>query len=318
MWGAPHAGGWALLGGWRARARPARSPGVAGRGRGPAHRRRRRPPRIRRGPSSQPPRRRAGELLLIHLTDGAPADDDAGAQAGFVSPEAYATARRMESTRALDALGVRPCARLAYGLTDQETIFRLPELVERLAHDLAGCDAVVTHAYEGGHPDHDRAAAAVQMAAAAVRFEFAGGRRQGWRAQDGAVPPSTRLRAGADRGDLRRRSQGPRRRSHATMDQPLARLAFAPERIRLGAGLRPAQPPAQRGGALRPGGPQPHRPDWRAVVALYDAAAVPGAHGAETPSFTGRELRYELSFSPVRRPGPKAVSRDLPEEAASA
>jgi LmbE family N-acetylglucosaminyl deacetylase len=40
----------------------------------------------------------------------------------------------------------------------------LPEIVARLADDLSGMAAVITHPYEHGHPDHDTAALAVALA----------------------------------------------------------------------------------------------------------------------------------------------------------
>jgi LmbE family N-acetylglucosaminyl deacetylase len=245
--------------------------------------------------------RRAGELVLIHLTDGAPADGEEAARAGFVTPEAYATARRMELDRALDALGVRPRARLAYGLTDQETIFGLPELVERLARDLEGCDAVVTHAYEGGHPDHDAAAAAVQIAASAARFEFAGYHARGGALRTGRFHPSPfapeRI---VQTSDADRRARAAALGCYVSQAEPLARLAFAPERVRLAPtyDLR-ASPPT--GEALYDRwGLSLTSADWRAVLALYDAAAYPSSEptpaGLLRPWATGPfELRWEAA-----------------------
>lgn len=119
-------------------------------------------------------------LTLIHLTDGAPADMGDARQAGFQSRAAYAEARRLELEDALGALAAAPERRLAYGFTDQELIGRLPDLVARLTRDLEGQTAVISHPYEGGHPDHDAAAFAVQAACrrlgqdAPLRLEFAG------------------------------------------------------------------------------------------------------------------------------------------------
>lgn len=119
-------------------------------------------------------------LTLIHLTDGAPEDMGDARRAGFATADAYAAARRAELDAALEALGARPVRRIAYGLRDQGLSARLPELVDRLAADLAGQAAVLVHAYEGGHPDHDAAALAVHLAClrlgadAPVRLEFAG------------------------------------------------------------------------------------------------------------------------------------------------
>lgn len=119
-------------------------------------------------------------LTLVHLTDGAPFEMGDAQRAGFGTRAAYAAARAGELDAALAALEVRPERRLAYGIPDQTLCEHLPELVDRLALDLRGCAAVFTHAYEGGHPDHDAAALCVQAACARLggeapaRWEFAG------------------------------------------------------------------------------------------------------------------------------------------------
>jgi LmbE family N-acetylglucosaminyl deacetylase len=106
---------------------------------------------------------RARDLLLIHATDSAPRDMADAARLGYARREGYAQARTTELDRALAALGVT-AERRGYGLADQEAALHMTELVERLAQDLAGCDIVITHPYEGGHPDHDALALAVTLA----------------------------------------------------------------------------------------------------------------------------------------------------------
>lgn len=118
-------------------------------------------------------------LRLIHLTDGAPRDLDDAHRAGFADAPTYAAAREAELNCALAALGADAAERIRYGFADQEAVFALPELVERLTRDLAGMAVVVTHAFEHGHPDHDAAALAVALACARLRdpprrIEFAG------------------------------------------------------------------------------------------------------------------------------------------------
>lgn len=114
------------------------------------------------------------DLLLVHVTDGAPTDPAWSRAAGFPSQAAYAAARRVELDAALAALGAAP-ERVALGLADQGAHADLPALIERLRGLLAGCAAVITHAYEHGHPDHDTCALAVARAApeGAGRIEFA-------------------------------------------------------------------------------------------------------------------------------------------------
>jgi LmbE family N-acetylglucosaminyl deacetylase len=116
--------------------------------------------------------RRLSNAMLIHLTDGAPEDMRDAARLGFATREAYAAARARELDAALRALDVAP-RRVAYGFVDQSLAHRLPELVERLRTDLDGVPAVITHPYEGGHPDHDAAAFAVSRAFDGEIVEFA-------------------------------------------------------------------------------------------------------------------------------------------------
>jgi LmbE family N-acetylglucosaminyl deacetylase len=125
----------------------------------------------------------AGALLtrldaptVVHLTDGAPYDTarlhDAEAEARRA---AYARCRQIELWEALRLAGVpRTCA-VPLGLVDQQAMHGLASASRRLARLLEAVDAelLVTHAYEGGHPDHDGAAFVGR--AAAVLCRRAGG-----------------------------------------------------------------------------------------------------------------------------------------------
>jgi LmbE family N-acetylglucosaminyl deacetylase len=118
-------------------------------------------------------------LRLIHLTDGAPRDGADARRAGFANWQAYATAREAEMACALDRLDAGHAERIRYDIADQQAVFALDELVDRLSADLAGMAVVITHAFEHGHPDHDAAALAVSLACARLaepprRYEFAG------------------------------------------------------------------------------------------------------------------------------------------------
>ena len=104
--------------------------------------------------------------LLLHVTDGAPRDGEDARGAGFTDPAEYAAARRSELAAALaagDAQGIRT---MRLGLADQEACRELVRLVNDIAAVLRRerPAAVVTHAYEGGHPDHDATAFAVHGA----------------------------------------------------------------------------------------------------------------------------------------------------------
>ena len=115
---------------------------------------------------------RLSNATLIVLTDGAPEDMGDAHRLGFATREAYARARVGELDRALDALGF--AGRLIrYEVPDQQAVHNLAAIAARLAGDLAGAPCVVTHPYEGGHPDHDAAACAVSRAGAPATVEFA-------------------------------------------------------------------------------------------------------------------------------------------------
>jgi LmbE family N-acetylglucosaminyl deacetylase len=81
-------------------------------------------------------------------------------------------ARRREMEAAMALAGIPPERLLRIqGIAGQEAVRQLP----RLARELAGLfrrlrpEVVVTHAYEGGHPDHDATALAVRAAAELIR-----------------------------------------------------------------------------------------------------------------------------------------------------
>lgn len=106
-------------------------------------------------------------VLVLHLTDGAPRDPAFARAAGYGSRALYARARALELDRALTMAGVARARRRSLGLPDQDACENLVEIaraVRALAREL-GARIVITHAYEGGHPDHDAAA----FAAAAAR-----------------------------------------------------------------------------------------------------------------------------------------------------
>ena len=112
-------------------------------------------------------------LVLVHVTDGAPRNlADANAH-GFDSAPAYATARQAELDAALRVAGVSP-VRVALGAPDQGASDALAPLTSALQDVLTrhGVAVVLTHPYEGGHPDHDAAAFIASRARAQI-LEFA-------------------------------------------------------------------------------------------------------------------------------------------------
>jgi LmbE family N-acetylglucosaminyl deacetylase len=111
---------------------------------------------------------RRPDRWVVHVTDGAPRDMADARRLGFATREEYAGARAREACEALALAGVAPERIVSLGVTDQEAAGALAVLARRLAELLArvAADEVLTHPYEGGHPDHDATAFAVHAAAA--------------------------------------------------------------------------------------------------------------------------------------------------------
>jgi LmbE family N-acetylglucosaminyl deacetylase len=100
-------------------------------------------------------------LLIVHITDGAPR--------GLGSSRAeFAQLRRRELMRALQIAGISPEHTRTLDYVDQEAMLDMAGLGRRIAGVLEEYrpSAVLTHPYEGGHPDHDATAFGVHMACA--------------------------------------------------------------------------------------------------------------------------------------------------------
>lgn len=111
---------------------------------------------------------RLRKVDIIVATDGAPRDLHDAKNYGFADAASYARARRAELALALAIAGVESCAQL--GFADQGCVAALPDLVEAITAGIRRVqpDVILTHAYEGGHPDHDAVAFAVSLAASSL------------------------------------------------------------------------------------------------------------------------------------------------------
>jgi LmbE family N-acetylglucosaminyl deacetylase len=116
--------------------------------------------------------RHVHDTFVVHLTDGAPEDIRARAP-GYHdrTRAAYAAERGRELAGALHTLGLPSHQRVSIPIVDQCLVFRLAQVVPRLCLLLQerAPRIVFTHAYEGGHPDHDAASLAVKLAVMQAR-----------------------------------------------------------------------------------------------------------------------------------------------------
>jgi LmbE family N-acetylglucosaminyl deacetylase len=131
----------------------------------------------------------AGALLarvplvqVVYVTDGAPRDGHDARAHGFDGPASYAAARRREAEAALARASIGTEQITALDVADQTATFALDRIARALAQlmDALAPRLILSHPYEGGHPDHDATAFAVQAAASlsaaagrATRGEFA-------------------------------------------------------------------------------------------------------------------------------------------------
>jgi LmbE family N-acetylglucosaminyl deacetylase len=114
---------------------------------------------------------RSPGAAVVHLTDGAPRDRSFWSAPIDGSRAEYAAVRRDELERAAAIAGMAPGQLHALGAADQEAAHGLVELSFGLARTIAALNPkrLVTHPYEGGHPDHDAAAFVARAALALLR-----------------------------------------------------------------------------------------------------------------------------------------------------
>ncbi len=106
---------------------------------------------------------RSEEAWLVYLTDSAPKKSKLRSRR--LRREEYAALREAEAQHALRLAGVPPDRILHLGATDQEAVFTLDALVTHFLLTVSRIrpEWIITHAYEGGHPDHDSAAFVAAM-----------------------------------------------------------------------------------------------------------------------------------------------------------
>lgn len=106
------------------------------------------------------------DVTILHVTDGAALDVTEAKTAGFNGPSEYAEARKKECLSALAIANVPEDRVVDFGITDHCASEYLSDLTRKITTFLqqSRADIVVTHPYEGGHPDHDATAFATHAA----------------------------------------------------------------------------------------------------------------------------------------------------------
>jgi LmbE family N-acetylglucosaminyl deacetylase len=142
---------------------------------------------------------RLADVCVLHVTDGAPRNSGDARRHGFTHWADYARARRKELESAAAIAGIPAAAMKSLGVPDQGAAMQLAMLTRAMLGFIAGAELVLTHAYEGGHPDHDAVAFAVAAARARMRgraplvLELPLYRHDSTLAADGAAGPGVAL-----------------------------------------------------------------------------------------------------------------------------
>ena len=113
------------------------------------------------------------DVVVVHVTDGAPADNRVARRKGFANRDEYAAARHREVVEALSLVGIKEDRIRSLGFVDGQASFHLVDLSHKIIDLLIDFDpeVVLTHPYEGGHTDHDATAFAVHLACGILRRE---------------------------------------------------------------------------------------------------------------------------------------------------
>jgi LmbE family N-acetylglucosaminyl deacetylase len=110
------------------------------------------------------------DVYVVHVTDGAPRDPRRRTHPEL-SRSAYARLRRDEVRRALAVARMAPWRAWSLGAVGLEAVDSVTRLAPELARVIREVrpTAIVTHPYEGGHPDYDATALLVYAACELLR-----------------------------------------------------------------------------------------------------------------------------------------------------
>jgi N-acetylglucosamine malate deacetylase 2 len=106
------------------------------------------------------------DSFVAFVTDGAPRNPKLWPPDLNCSREEYAGIRLTEANVVLGIVGISAERIFWLGGVDQEAAFEIDRLADGLKNLLVrtSADVVITHPYEGGHPDHDSAALVARVA----------------------------------------------------------------------------------------------------------------------------------------------------------
>lgn len=109
---------------------------------------------------------RFGDSHFVHVTDGAPRNEQDSRAHGFQHLDDYREARAREFRTVLETAGIGNASCECLGVPDQEASLGLADLSWRIGQliEQKRPEVIFTHPYEGGHPDHDACAFAVHHA----------------------------------------------------------------------------------------------------------------------------------------------------------
>jgi len=112
-------------------------------------------------------------LSVLHITDGAARNGRAARARGYATREGYARARGAELREALSRMLCQPMDLTTLAVPDLDASYNLPAITHGVKEIIARHSpaVVITHPYEGGHPDHDSAAFAVSAACMIISKE---------------------------------------------------------------------------------------------------------------------------------------------------
>ncbi len=104
----------------------------------------------------------SNNATVVVATDGAPGNLVDAKAHGYDTACEYAAARAWEFGSAMRIAGVDETSLIQIGVPDQDAARHIADIARVLADVIAakGIRCAITHAYEGGHPDHDAVACA--------------------------------------------------------------------------------------------------------------------------------------------------------------